>query len=212
MGRKRKKKRSYTMSEKARAQRRGAARKHGLHATTPARQLLPSCNQRQCPLERTDGDNGYPCSMKEAADKNGTVIESCPLPLVVDPDLKRRFAEAIQNGEYEGVGEIAAMSLAAQAEILGNELGKLKSEGFAIEVPVFDTDGNHVGDIARKNPRTDPTLKLLEQLGHTAKQQAITPESQGEKKRNEGIGGMFDAMAEMASRFEKPAQVEGARD
>ncbi len=44
-------------------------------------------------------------------------------------------------------------------------------------------------------------MKLIEIQGHTAHQQAITPKAAGERKRDEGIGGMFDALKGMREKF-----------
>lgn len=204
-----KKRRRYTMSAaareqrraaartpKARAQRRVAARKHGQRASTPLRQLLPACNRRQCPMRNADGDPAYPCPIKQAADAQGHVIESCPVPLVANPEIKAAYQRAIESGDPSGLAGIAATSLAVQTELALTELGKLRTEGFSIERPVFGVDGNgdpiELGSQPTTNPRAFPTLKLLEQLGHTGPQQAATPKAAGERKRDEGIGGMLD--------------------
>jgi hypothetical protein len=191
-----KKKRAYTMSAEARAQRRAAGRKHGRRAATPERQLLPACKRSQCPL----GEDAYPCTMKTTATEQGKPIESCPLPLVVDADLKRRYLAAI-GGDGEQLVELAAVGLAAQATLMGQEMAKLQSEGFVIEQPAFvDNDG----DVHHKrvvNPRAAPVFQTLENLGHTAAQQAITPKSAGEKKRDEGAAGMLTALEQLGNKL-----------
>jgi hypothetical protein len=195
------KKRRYTMSPKARAQRRVAARKHGLSASTPLRQVLPACNRRQCPLRDPSGDSAYPCGVKKAADEQGMVIESCPLPPVVNPDIKAAYLQAIAKGDPSAIAGIAATSLAAQTELAFSELQSLKKEGFSIERPILGDEGEIVGTVSTTNPRAFPVLKLLDQLGHTAGQQAITPKASGERQRDEGIGGFLEAAVAMRRKF-----------
>ena len=201
-----KKRRRYTMSPKARAQRRVAARKHGLRAATPLRQVLPACNRRQCPLRDPEGGTAYPCGVKKAADEQGMVIESCPLPLAVNPDVKAAFQLAIEKGNPMAVAGLAATSLAAQTELAFAEIEKLRKEGFSIERPILgeaNAEGvpEILGTVSTTNPRAFPLLKLLDQLGHTAGQQSITPKSSGERQRDEGIGGFLEAAKAMRRRM-----------
>lgn len=195
------KKRRYTMSPKARAQRRVAARKHGLRASTPLRQVLPACNRRQCPLRDPEGGNAYPCTLKQQADQQGMVVESCPVALAVNPELKSLYERAIREGNPDHVASLAATSLGAMVELAHSELAHLKQEGFRVDTPVLDDQGSEVGSVPHTNPRAFPTLKLLEHLGHTGPQQAVTPKAAGERERDQGIAGMLAAGRDLRRRL-----------
>lgn len=202
-------KRRYTMSAKARAQRRVAARRHGLRAATPLRQLLPACNRRQCPMRDDQGNSAFPCTVRQQADAQAIPVESCLVQLTTNPELKERFVTAIREGKVEGLAEISGTFLAATSELAAQELQRLKEEGFSVLTPVInpETGEPFMGDdgkpivIARKNPRGEHTLKALEMVGATAAQQAITPKSRAEKGRDEGIQSALEHAADMRRRF-----------
>jgi hypothetical protein len=202
-------KRRYTMSPKARAQRRVAARRHGLRASTPLRQVLAACNRRQCPMRDGEGNSAFPCTVRQQAEAQAIPVESCLVQLTTNPELRQRYVDAIRDGKVEGLAEISGTFLAAQSELAAQELGRLKSEGFTIETPILDPEtgqpfldsqGNPI-TITRKNPRGEHTLKVLEMVGATAAQQAITPKAKAEKGRDEGIKSALEQAADMRARF-----------
>ena len=169
------------------------------------RQTLPACNRRQCPLADAAG-HGFPCVMKETVEANGGAIESCPMPFVANAEVRERYLVALRTGELGGLDEMAAASLAAQTGLAGSELKKLFDEGLSIKEDIYGPDGALVGHVQRKNPRAEPTLKLLEMIGHTAKQQGVTRESQGERKRDDSISGFLGSLAELHKKHGVPLQ------
>jgi hypothetical protein len=129
------------------------------------------------------------------------VVESCPVVLAVNPQIKEAYQRAIIEGNPEHVAGFAAQSLGAMVELAHSELAHLKAEGFRIDSPVFDGEGNEVGSTPHTNPRAFPALKLLEHLGHTGPQQAVTPKSSGERERDQGIAGMLSAGRDLKRRL-----------
>lgn len=181
-------KRKYTMSAKAKAQRRSAAWKHGQRAATALTQSVPPCKKSLCPLE---GDEKGNCSIKRAMEAKDKSMEVCPLPLAVNADTRRAYLTALQNGDFGGLQEMVATLFAGMFGFAMEEFGRLSDEGGSITFDIFGPDGEKAQG-TKVNPRYEPFLKLLEVLGITASQQAITPKSQGEKKRDDGIGNAMD--------------------
>jgi hypothetical protein len=173
--------RSYTMSEKARAQRRGAAWKHGGRAQTALRRAIPPCKTGTCPAQ-------FPCSLRAELDSLGKTLEVCPVALTVDPARREAYLKALREGDLSGLEEVTATALAAMSGLHASELEKLMEEGLSVEQDFFGKEGEVIGSTFKVNPRADPLLKISEQLGLTASAQAITPKARGEKKRDEGLG------------------------
>lgn len=196
-------KRSYTMSPKAKAQRKGAAWKHGQRAATALTQAVPPCKRSTCPLE---GDEKGNCSIKRMADEKEKVIEVCPLPIAIDASTRKAFLDALQNGDLTGLQELVATLFAGMYGFAISEFGELSREGGAISFDIFGPDGNTVTG-TKVNPRYEPFLKLMDVLGITAGQQAITPKSAGEKKRDDGIGATLDFYSRRAALAAGPKPV-----
>lgn len=210
-------KRKYTTSAATTAQRRKAAWKHGQHAATALTQTVHPCRRDLCPLNRMSGDGTSGCAGAEPAsvaaeavegfdrcetrrlvEGGGKALEACVVELVINPDTRRRYLEALE-GNPDGLREQTATFFAAMANLSEGELAQLQREGLAISFPIFSKDGDEVGTGTKVNPRVEPLQKFLEMLGITAPQQAITPKSAGEKKRDDGIGASLDFYARRAA-------------
>lgn len=195
------KRRGYTMSPAALAQRHTAAWKTGERAATARGQAIPPCTKRHCPMS-DEAEKGN-CSIKREVARLGGALERCPLQAEINPEVRRRYAEAIEKGELSGLSEHVALLLAGMDQLARSELAETLREGLMIESEVFK-DGAPVGLVQRTNPRAEPLLKLLAMLGAEASQQSITPKSAGERKRDEGIGGVLDL-------YKRRAALAGAR-
>jgi hypothetical protein len=184
------KRRGYTMSPAALAQRHTAAWKTGERAATAFGQALPPCKRSLCPMTEESGEKGN-CSVKRHVEASGGAVERCAVRLVTDDDVRARLVKAIREGDLDGLAELQATLLAAMHGLGTQELAEVIREGLMIESEVFK-DGEPVGTMQRTNPRAEPLLKLLDMLGATAAQQSITPKAVGERKRDEGIGGVLE--------------------
>jgi hypothetical protein len=181
------------MSPAARAQRRGAARKHGGYAQTALGQVLTPCLRSKCTL----GADHYPCPIRQTMDDRDATLEHCPLPLVLDEEVVRRVKAAIDENDPSKVSEFQARALAAAMHLRDTGLAELQRDGLTIQEAVIVDDEVRT-DIARfkAHPSAETVLKLLALTGATAEQQAITPKARGEKARDEGIGTLVDFLRE----------------
>ena len=191
------KRRTYTMSPVAKAQRRAAAWKHGQRAATVLTQTVPPCKKSLCPL--TDETERGRCLIKRNMDEQGKPLEICPVQLSVNPDTRQAFMAAMDTGDLTGLREITATLFAGMTNLSQDELAKVMRDGLAIDFDVYNKDGDVVGSGKKVNPAIEPLLKILEMLGVTAPQQAITPKSAGEKTRDGGIGATLDFYARRAA-------------
>jgi hypothetical protein len=178
--------RGKPLSPVERAQRRAAALKHGEYAQTALGQALPPCKPATC----LNGGTGT-CDLKKAVEQSGGGLSACLVSLGHETTL-HAYLEALRTGGLQGLQELTAASLAGQA-ILGHaELAKLLTEGLVIDQPIVGRteDGGTavLGHRPAENPRAANTFRLLQQLGHTAADQVLTPKSRGEKNRDEGLG------------------------
>lgn len=188
--------RKYTMSPKALAQRRAAAWKHGERAATALSQAMPPCKRSICPMN--EPDEKHNCAVKRQVEAAGGAVDRCPVQIAVNPELRARFVEAIRKGEYEGLAEFTGTLLAGMGELSAQELGRVMDEGLAIDFSTFGPDGE-VATGKKTNPRAEPLIKLLEMVGATATQQAITPKSRGEQKRDQGLSELADLLTRRAA-------------
>jgi hypothetical protein len=174
------------LSAKERAQRRAAAVKTGQYATTALGQALPPCKPAVCP----NGKTGT-CDAKRAIESRGSGLSSCLVSLG-HQDVMQKYLAAIERGDLSGIAELAALSMTGQLALAHGELNTLLTEGLVVQVPIVgrnaEGDLEVVAERPVENPRAANTLQLLRQLGHTAADQAITPKSSGERKRDEGLG------------------------
>lgn len=183
------KRRAYTMSPAARAQRRGAAWKHGGRAASPLSQVLHPCKKCLCPM--TDADEKGNCGIKRQAEAAGQAVEHCVVPLAINPEIRDRYVAAVKSGDFEGLAEFIGGLLGGMGHLAHQELGETIREGLAVSFEIFGPDRQSATGV-KVNPRAEPLLKLLDMLGATAAQQALTPKSRGERERDEGIGGMLE--------------------
>jgi len=229
-------KRKYTMSAAARAQRIAAARarpramspaavdrsraaawKTGEHGRSLLTRSVVPCKRTTCPL--TNPEERGCCSIKRAINERGNNLEVCPVALTVDDGTRAKLLAAITSGDTSQVAELVATLMAGMHQLADSELAQtIKEGGFSVDADVYK-DGEYVGSVAKVNPRAEPLLKLLEMVGATAAQQAITPKAAGERKRDEGIGSLLDvakrrnAIASATGRNARalPADVPGDR-
>lgn len=201
-------KRPYTMSAKALARSRGAAWKHGQYAATALTQSVPPCKKSLCPL--TDENERGCCAIKRNMDQQGKVLEACPLQLTVNPETRKAFVEAMGSGDLAGMQELVATLFAGLMNLSQDEMAKVLRDGLAIDFDIYNKDGDVVGSGKKVNPAIDPLLKILDSLGVTAAQQAITPKSAGEKKRDDGIGATLDFYARRAALAGPPMKQMGS--
>lgn len=219
-------KRKYTTSAATTAQRRKAAWKHGQNAATVLTQTVHPCRRDLCPLNRVsdDGTSKYGgaevsgavideladgfdrCNTRQLVQESGKELEACVVELVINPDVRKRYLEALE-GNLDGLREQTATFFAAMASLSQDELAALQSEGLAVKFDIFGKDGTLAGTGTKVNPRAEPLLKFLENLGMTASQQAITPKSAGEKKRDDGIGATLDFYTRRAALAAGPKPV-----
>jgi|GEM_PF-1244254 len=173
-------------SAKELAQRRAAPVKTGEHAQTALGQALPPCKPRTCPNDGTGT-----CDVKKAVEARGGALSACLVALGGGRELDA-YLNALRTGDVKGLEELTATSLAAQAVLGQSELAILLGEGFVTEQPLVgrteDGGTEIIGYRPVENPRAANTLRLLQQIGHTAADQVLTPKSRGEKRRDEGLG------------------------
>lgn len=218
-------KRKYTTSAATTAQRRKAAWKHGQNAATALTQTVHPCRRDLCPLNRVNADGtslcegsepttsapgateGFDrCETRRVVEGSGKQLEACVVELAINPDVRRRYLEAL-DGNPDGLREQTATFFAAMANLTERELAELQREGGVISFPIFSKDGDEVGSGTKVNPRVEPLQKFLEMLGMTAAQQAITPKSAGEKNRDDGIGATLDFYTRRAALAGPPMKV-----
>lgn len=201
------KRRKYTMSDKARAQRRVASRTHGFTCATVARQVLPACIRRQCPLADVDG-TGYPCALKRQVEEAGGVVESCPLPLLTEEEAASKFREAFSTGNLDGVKDIAAQILGSVSATTLKEARKVAIEGFSIDQPILGSPDEHgnqtiLATIQRENPRAKLLFVAMEKTGMTGADQQLTPKSQGEADNSRRVADFWSGLERFV--VERPA-------
>lgn len=177
------------MSAAALDQRRAAAWKTGERSRSLLTRSVPPCKPTLCPLD-DPAERGC-CAIKRAMNDQEKSLEVCPVHLVVNEATRAKISAAIQSGNTAEVSDLVATLMAGMHHLSERELAQLIDEGLRIESDVYK-DGEYVGSVARVNPRAEPLIKLLEMVGATAAQQAITPKAAGERKRDEGIGNLLD--------------------
>lgn len=176
------------LSPAERAQRRNAPRRHGLYATTAAGQTLPPCKRKACPAEASDRGGFDRCEVRRAVQSRGGALEGCIVALVADSAVLAAYTKALTTGDLAELGQLEAHTLAKLATLRDQELDKIHDEGgLAIDQSVFDGEGEETGSRKVENPRAKPFLALNQQVGSTAKDNAITPSSRAEKGLNEGL-------------------------
>ena len=178
------------LSEREKAQRRTAAITHGRNTKGLLRGAAP-CKRSTCLM----GQESYPCSLKQKADEEEKGLEVCAPRLVFDPRAHETIQRAIESGDPSGMAELTALPIAAAHSLTQDELAKLQGEGLVLEEEVVGKEGEVIASRAVANPRAGLVLKLMDTLGLTAAQQAITPKSSGEKQRDEGVGGLTTWLA-----------------
>ena len=181
-------KRRYTHSPASLAQRRAAPWKHGGRAATALTQAVPPCKKSTCCM--TDENEKGNCPVKLAAEAKGQALSACPVALVVNAEVREKFIRAIRDRNIDGLAELSGTGLAGLHGVFERGLEEVTRDGLAVPVSIFGPDGTE-GQTIKANPAVEPLLKLGEMLGFTAAQQAITPKSQGEVKRDEGVAGML---------------------
>lgn len=168
-------------------QRRAAPRTHGRYAQTGV-PGVPACKSSTCPAE-----GGYPCDLREEVERRGGSLSQCLLT-GGHTDVVERFRAALKTGDISLLRDLTADLLAAQHVVAAENLNKLLAEGLSIEQELYGKDGTLIGTAKIENPRGGLTLKVLDMVGATAAQQAITPKAGAEARRDEGIG-RFAAVA-----------------
>lgn len=179
------------LSEAERAQRRGAAWKHGGRAATPLRRIAHPCRRDLCPMSED-----HPCALKEQVDAAGGALEVCLPDMVSHPDLAAKFRAAMEAGDLDALREPYAQSLAGLLHLHSRGLRTLLESGLTAERVLVSKDGDEIGSVPIAHPAAELVIKLGDQLGLTAAQQRITPKSQGEGKRDEGFGALVTFMQE----------------
>lgn len=153
-------------------------------------QTVPPCKPSLCPL--TDPEQKGRCQIKRDMETANRSLEVCPVQLVVNEATRAKLLKAIESGDPTQAQDLIATLMAGMHELAGSQLAEVMREGLSVDVDVFGSDGERVGSTVKVNPRAEPMLKLLEMVGATAAQQAITPKASGERKRDEGIGKALD--------------------
>ncbi len=186
------------LTEAERAQRRTAALKTGQYAESALSQALPACAPRNCLIDQEGDANdddeagaGWrKCELKKAIEAKGGGLANCLVTLGRD-DVRRKFLDAIRDGDLKGLQELASVALAAGYVVVENELDTLARFGLTDEEPIVgkrDGEPEIIGYRLVERPGAALALKLMEHLGFTASQQVITPKARGEKAANEGLG------------------------
>ncbi|HEX4954791.1 MAG TPA: hypothetical protein VF017_15470 [Thermoanaerobaculia bacterium] len=182
------KKRKYTASAATRAQRRGAAWKHGRSAQTVLRQAIPPCKDATCPAH-------FPCDLRRRADEEKRPLEVCPVAIGNGAALAERYRKAMETGDLRPLSEAAALSLGTMHGLFDAELVHLAGEGLVVDEAVLSPAGIEIGSKKVGNPRAPLLFQLANLVGLTARDQAVTRKSQAEQQRDEGIGGLLEAVA-----------------
>lgn len=173
------------MSAAAIDQRRAANWKTGERARSLLTQTVHPCKPGLCPL--TDPEHKGNCGIKRSMAEKEKNLEACPVALVTNEETRNRILAAINGGGLEGVNELTANLLAGMHELAASEMLELKKNGFTIERPIINKDGEVSGYVPSLNPSAEPTMKLLEMLGATGAQATITNKSRGDRAVGESI-------------------------
>lgn len=184
-------------SERELEQRRGAGWKHGARASTLTRSSLPPCKQSTCPLS-------YPCDVRRQADAEDRALDHCPVAAALDPNVRDAYHAAIVKGDHTALRELAATALANQALIFARGQDQLLRDGLTVEEDVIGKDGASMGTRQRPHAAAGSVLTLAAQLGFTADAHQLTPKSADEGKRDRGIGGLADHLADLNKRASMP--------
>jgi len=123
-------------------------------------------------------------------------MERCWPRLDVDVDVRERYRRAL-DGDDEGLRDLVATALACQYELHAKTGAELLRDGMTVEHLMVTPDGevvrNDDGPVVVKvtrHPAVDPWLRQSEVLGITARDQALTPASRSEQRRDDGIGSL----------------------
>lgn len=103
--------------------------------------------------------------------------------LMADDHIRETLLAALRKGDTEGLEELTAGSMAGLFRLHGRTLDELNADGFAVSRPGRDGGGGCT-EAPTTHPSAFPFLELNKQLGLTADQQALTPKSRGETRRN----------------------------
>lgn len=109
------------------------------------------------------------------------------MALTVDPQIRAAYLKALEEGDLTALRELQATTMAGLHGLRDLELEQLLAEGLRIEAEVYNKDGDLIGTTPKPNPRAEPFLKLNDQLGATAAQQAVTPKSRGDQEAQKAL-------------------------
>ncbi|MEM9552682.1 MAG: helix-hairpin-helix domain-containing protein [Acidobacteriota bacterium] len=174
----RKRRRDYTMSPAATAQRRSAAVKTGEHATSAARRAVPPCKRSACP-----NADGFPCSMRREVTEQGGALEVCARSLVVDDAVAERFSKALA-GDVDSLRPLAARAFAAQTAHLLRCYEAIEDDKPWETVELLGKDGERLGTKRVPHPAVDQARELERHLGYTADAYMLTPKARGDAERD----------------------------
>lgn len=211
------KRRKYTLSEEAIAQRRGNVRKisegglqtgptteegkktvsknswkHGIYAQTFFRKYSKPCKS-SC--------SSYPCQL--ISDGKTTPGGEC-LDKEHVYESWNAIMDAVFNNNYEGFNALAALDTAKNMQILRDLQDGILEDGSIVKSEKIDKDGNVIGHEIKPHPALLVLPKLAELLGFTPKDLMITPKELAKAGRDdEGIKSIADLMSAVGKAMKK---------
>ncbi len=147
-------------------------------------------------MSEENGGEGYPCALKDQVDGAGGALEACLPDLVSHPEIAAKWKRALETGDVAGLQDFVASSLGGLSVLQNRELIKILKDGLAIEETLYSKDGDELGSRTVANPAAKPFLELTRLLGLTAPDQRLTPKSQDQAARDQGIGALVDFMTD----------------
>lgn len=190
-------KRHYTMSEKAREQRRKAGKgskvnawKHGKTAKSFLHRLKPCYKTCQ----------HYPC---EVVVQGGTKPGGVCLDKAAVISNYQTIIKAIEKKEYGDFNELAALTIAESIHVLHLLMEDIQRDGTILKRYKYDKDGKEVGYEVVTHPSLLALPKMIADLGLTPNEMMITPKALLKKDEDdEGIKSIADLMSTIGKKIQ----------
>lgn len=188
--------RHYTMTDKAREQRKKAAKgskvnhwKHGKSAKSFLTRLKP-CH-KTC--------EHYPC---EVVVQGGTKPGGVCLDKAAVINNYMTLIKAIEKKDYKDFNELASLTIAESIHTLHLLLEDIMRDGTMLKKNKYDKDGNYIGYEVVTHPSLLALPKMIADLGITPNEMMITPKALAKKgDDDEGIKTIADLMSSIGRKM-----------
>jgi hypothetical protein len=189
-------KRHYTMTDKAREQRKKAAKgskvnnwKHGKSAKSFLNRLKP-CH-KTC--------EHYPC---EVVAQGGTKPGGVCLDKAAVISNYQTLIKAVEKKDYTDFNELAALTIAESIHTMHLLLEDIMRDGTVLKRMKYDKDGNNIGYEIVAHPSLLTLPKMIADLGITPSEMMITPKALAKKgDEDEGIRTIADLMSSIGKKM-----------